>query len=144
MPFVQNTVPMMPNSSFVAGNMNGMNVAFGNMSMGQTQQAAPSQGGGDDDFGDFAAAPQSFSMGAPSIRADPLSKLVSLDGLSKNPNNNKQREWSTCEMGPLCLVLCISLTTSASLIQTIFSRQAKQWTSHGFWHGCYEQHSDSE
>ena len=91
-PFVQTTAPMMQSNGFVGGTMNSMNMAFGNMSMGQTQQAAPSQVGGDDDFGDFAAAPKSFSMGAPSIRADPLSKLVSLDGLSKNPNNNKQRE----------------------------------------------------
>ena len=88
--------------------MGSLNNAFGNMNMGQPamggmqqqqlQQpiasnvmgggamapspAAPTQAGGDDDeFGDFAdAAPTP----AKAVSSDPLSKLISLDGLSKN------------------------------------------------------------
>lgn len=86
-------------------NMAGMNNAFGNMSMQQQQQpmmnGAAAMGGfqqpmssgnvmasqpapapaNDDDFGDFEGASPSK---APATSSDPLSKLISLDGLSKN------------------------------------------------------------
>jgi hypothetical protein len=81
---------MMQNNNTMGGNMNNMNQAFGNMNIIQTLQPAPAVG--DNDFGDFSSAPRSFSTAAPTNRADPMSKLVSLDGLSKNPVN-KQRKW---------------------------------------------------
>jgi hypothetical protein len=105
MAFVQNAPPVMHNNNVLGGNMNSMNDAFGNMTMVQSQQATPSVG--DDDFGDFAVASKSFSNNAPSIRADPMSKLVSLDGLSKNPNN---REWFTLLPGRMRLRIVVSHT----------------------------------
>lgn len=76
-----------PNNA-MAGNMQNVATAFGNMTVGQTQQMqAPATT--DDEFGDFAdAGPKSPSAVLNSTPSDPLAKLVSLDGLSKNPRNN--------------------------------------------------------
>eukprot|EP00584_Thalassiosira_punctigera_P001472 CAMPEP_0172531710 /NCGR_PEP_ID=MMETSP1067-20121228/4996_1 /TAXON_ID=265564 ORGANISM="Thalassiosira punctigera, Strain Tpunct2005C2" /NCGR_SAMPLE_ID=MMETSP1067 /ASSEMBLY_ACC=CAM_ASM_000444 /LENGTH=689 /DNA_ID=CAMNT_0013316113 /DNA_START=108 /DNA_END=2177 /DNA_ORIENTATION=- len=79
--------------------MSAMNNAFGNMSM-QNQQgqmmspapaappavaSAPAPAADNDDFGDFEGAADPFSSAkSPEKSGDPLSKLISLDGLSKN------------------------------------------------------------
>jgi hypothetical protein len=88
-------------------NVNGVGDMFGSMSMGQ--QAPPMTNGGavmgmqqsmqapmpaddyDDDFGDFADAAPTKSQ--PVMSSDPLSKLISLDGLMKNEKKvNKMNE----------------------------------------------------
>lgn len=76
-----------PQSNTLTGNVQNVTNAFGNMNMGQPQQVqAPSTG--EDEFGDFAdAAPKTLATPI-SNPSDPFSKLVSLDGLSKNPRNN--------------------------------------------------------
>ena len=65
--------------------VNAMNNAFGNMTMSPTptatNNAAPPNN--NDDFGDFEDADPS-SAASPQKSSDPLSKLISLDGLSKN------------------------------------------------------------
>jgi hypothetical protein len=74
----------------MAGNVQNMATAFGNMTVGQTQQMqAPVAT--DDEFGDFAdAAPKSPPV-LKTNPSDPLAKLVSLDGLSKNPKHNARK-----------------------------------------------------
>jgi hypothetical protein len=77
-----------PNNG-MAGNpgMGGMNNAFGNMTMGTQPVPAAPVAAADDEFGDFAdAGPKSpVKMNS----SDPMAKLVSLDHLSKNPNQQK-------------------------------------------------------
>jgi hypothetical protein len=71
-----------------------MNNSFGNMSMSARSAVAntayglpPSAAADSDDFGDFEDAdPVSFKSAQKS--SDPLSKLISLDGLSKNPKKD--------------------------------------------------------
>ena len=92
------------------GNVNAVSDAFGSMNMGggQQQQQQPmgqpqvngtAGGDDDDDFGDFGGAGAS-SSGMPTAAAvaeskakDPLSGLINLDGLQKNPKmtNNLNR-----------------------------------------------------
>eukprot|EP00574_Skeletonema_japonicum_P006647 CAMPEP_0201713686 /NCGR_PEP_ID=MMETSP0593-20130828/433_1 /ASSEMBLY_ACC=CAM_ASM_000672 /TAXON_ID=267983 /ORGANISM="Skeletonema japonicum, Strain CCMP2506" /LENGTH=623 /DNA_ID=CAMNT_0048202863 /DNA_START=75 /DNA_END=1946 /DNA_ORIENTATION=+ len=79
----------------VGNNMNTMNDAFGNMNF-QSAPApaatmpAPATSGDDDDFGDFADAEPSAKSNVTS--SDPLSKLISLDGLSKNTKKQVKKE----------------------------------------------------
>lgn len=57
------------------------------------QYQQPQLSANDDDFGDFAAATaptKSVPMGASSSSSDPLSKLISLDGLSKNTARSQE------------------------------------------------------
>lgn len=88
---MQQNQGMMGNQQMGA-NMNAMNNAFGNMNV-QSQQmptatlAAPT-GGDDDDFGDFADAEPSAAK-TPAKSSDPLSSLISLDGLTKNVKKEK-------------------------------------------------------
>ena len=74
--------PMTTNS----GGMQNMTNAFGNMNVGHLQQADAV----DDGFGDFADAPPKSSPTKSSNPADPMAKLVNLDGLFKNPNKVKR------------------------------------------------------
>ena len=81
----------------VAGNsMNTINDAFGNMNF-QSAPAptpaalAPVATGDDDDFGDFADAEPS-SAKTTVTSSDPMSKLISLDGLSKNTKKEAKKE----------------------------------------------------
>lgn len=74
-------------------NMNTMSNAFGNMNM-QSQPmpaaaatAAPTATNNDDDFGDFADPSAAKSTVTSS---DPLSSLISLDGLTKNTKKEKK------------------------------------------------------
>jgi len=88
----------LPQTNVMGGNMQNVTNSFGNMSMGQPQPVqAPSVG--DDEFGDFAdAAPK-----APAVvnlnSSDPFSKLVSLDGLSKNPKSNPTNQVTNQNVG---------------------------------------------
>jgi hypothetical protein len=91
-----NSMTMMNNTpASAAGGMSGVTNAFGNMNMGggmQPQQATtmPAPAANDDDFGDFAAANVSTPAVATTMNSsDPLSKLINLDGLSKNPSAMK-------------------------------------------------------
>jgi hypothetical protein len=79
-----------------SGQLNAMNDVFGNMSL-QSQQmstapapvaAAPVADNGDD-FGDFEDAEPSAAK-SPVKSLDPLSKLISLDGLTKNPKKEEK------------------------------------------------------
>ncbi|KAG7350688.1 ENTH domain containing protein [Nitzschia inconspicua] len=86
-------VPMANNNT---GAISGVTNAFGNMNMGaaggmqQPQSTMPSVS--DDDFGDFStAAPSSAAPAATTNSSDPLSKLINLDGLSKNPSTMKAK-----------------------------------------------------
>lgn len=72
------------------GNGNTMNNAFGNMSMQNQQQqqipsmmSAPAPAADNDDFGDFEDADPTAAKST-IASSDPLSNLISLDGLSKN------------------------------------------------------------
>jgi hypothetical protein len=87
-----NTMSMMQQNQGMMGNqqmganMTAMNDAFGNMNMMSQQMpaatsAAPANN--DDDFGDFADADPSAAK-SPAKSSDPLSSLISLDGLTKN------------------------------------------------------------
>jgi len=82
----------------VGNNMNTMNDAFGNMNFQSAPTPAatmpvPTASGDDDDFGDFAdAEPSSAKTNVTS--SDPLSKLISLDGLSKNTKKEVKKETS--------------------------------------------------
>lgn len=115
--------------------MNNMTNAFGNMNMAQQpqpqmqqtpmmgapagggraqpqmQQQTPMMGGtalGDDDFGDFAdAAPKSTAAGN-SKPSDPMAKLVSLDGLSKN-TKNMPRKFASLGTAHYCLHVQLQL-----------------------------------
>ena len=92
--------------------MGNMSNAFGNMNITQGvgatgMQQLPNGGmpSNDDDFGDFTGASKMASpavgkmsmMGGHSMPSsssssgDPLSKLINLDSLSKNPSRNSQR-----------------------------------------------------
>ena len=76
--------------------VNAMNNAFGNMTMqSQPQQmptmTTPAPIAGNDDFGDFEDA-DPVSVKSPEKSSDPLSKLISLDGLSKNPKKEEKKE----------------------------------------------------
>lgn len=66
-----------------------MNTMNGGGMMGGIQQSFPTQmaatsGGGDDDFGDFEDAVPAAAAISSSTKSDPLNKLISLDGLTKN------------------------------------------------------------
>jgi hypothetical protein len=83
------TAPISNNS---AGSMPGITNAFGNMNMagGMQPQQPTMPADNDDEFGDFSAAQP--SLAAPAITmntSDPMSKLINLDGLSKNPSKMK-------------------------------------------------------
>jgi len=83
-----------------SSNMNTMNNAFGNMKFQSAPtpaaMPAPTASGDDDDFGDFAdAEPSSVKTNVTS--SDPLSKLISLDGLSKNTKKEVKKEPSKVE-----------------------------------------------
>jgi hypothetical protein len=86
--------------------MSGVENSFGNMTMGSplgvpVQQ--PSMPPPSDDFGDFSTATPSLAM--PTVYTntpDPMSKLINLGGLSKNPsrlNANANRQQMNNEMG---------------------------------------------
>jgi len=82
-------------------NMNTMNDAFGNMNFQSVPtpaatMPAPTASGDDDDFGDFADAEPS-SVKANVTSSDPLSKLISLDGLSKNTKKEVKKEPSNVQ-----------------------------------------------
>ncbi|KAL9180139.1 hypothetical protein ACHAXT_008109 [Thalassiosira profunda] len=64
--------------------MNGMNNAFGNMTMQNQQQMSAAPATDNDDFGDFAGAAESNVPNSPVKSSDPMANLISLDGLSKN------------------------------------------------------------
>lgn len=79
----------------------GSNVGVGNPGLGGGfNNSFSGGGGGDDDFGDFTSStaptpmptpvassmPRMAAPSMPSTTSDPLSKLISLDGLTKNPN----------------------------------------------------------
>ena len=95
--------PMMNNN---AGGMGGVTNAFGNMNMAGGMQQPPQQQpamaapSNDDDFGDFSTASKprlSMNTNTISNSSDPMSKLINLDGLSKNasamkPANNQQQQ----------------------------------------------------
>lgn len=87
----------------VSNNMNTMNDAFGNMNF-QSAPApaatmpAPATSGDDDDFGDFAGAEPSAKSNVTS--SDPMSKLISLDGLSKNTKKEVKKEPSFNNAAP--------------------------------------------
>ena len=88
--------------------MNSMNNAFGNMGLQNQQQRQmmptmatmppPAAVVDNDDFGEFEDA-DPISVKSAQKSSDPLSKLISLDGLSKNPkkevkNDNKPLDFS--------------------------------------------------
>jgi len=78
--------PGMGMTPMMGGNMSqGMNAMNNSGAMGGSMSAQPASTTTDDDFGDFSGA---RSGGAPSsassVPHDPMSKLISLDGLSKN------------------------------------------------------------
>jgi hypothetical protein len=86
---IQQTQGMVGNQQMGA-EMNSMNTAFGNINV-QSQQiptiTAPTNN--DDDFGDFADAEPSATKST--LKAsDPLSSLISLDGLTKNVKKEKK------------------------------------------------------
>jgi len=77
-----------------ANNMSAMNNAFGNMSMQQPSAPAPTvtNNNDDDDFGDFDDGQAQTNTSQPSNSSnngDPLSRLISLDSLTKNANKPK-------------------------------------------------------
>ena len=88
--------PSQPPAAAAGSNMNTMNGAFGNMNFQSAPSpaatmSAPTASGDDDDFGDFAdAEPSSAKLNVTS--SDPLSKLISLDGLSKNTKKEVKKE----------------------------------------------------
>ena len=86
--------PMMNNNNN-AGGMSNVANAFGNMNMAggvQPQQQQPAMAG-DEDFGAFSAAKPSMSTPAVTMNSsDPMSKLINLDGLSKNPSAMKPQQ----------------------------------------------------
>lgn len=96
-----NTMNMMQQNQGMMGNqqmganMNAMNNAFGNMNVQSQQMPAATSsapaGGDDDDFGDFAGAEPSASK-SPAKSSDPLSSLISLDGLTKNVKKEKKAD----------------------------------------------------
>lgn len=75
----------------MGSNMNAVNNGFGNMNLQSNQIApAPAPNNDDgDDFGDFEDAEPS-SVKAPKTSSDPLSKLISLDGLTKNTKKEEK------------------------------------------------------
>ena len=88
---------MSQNQGMMGGNtMNAMNNAFGNMNMqsqtmpaAATTTAAPTATNNDDDFGDFTDADPSAAKSTVTS-SDPLSSLISLDGLTKNTKKEKK------------------------------------------------------
>jgi hypothetical protein len=99
--FGAQTQQQQPVNPMMGGNTNAFN-AFGNTMpqqgmintmngggmMGGVQQSFPTMpatsGGGDDDFGDFEDAVPAAAATSSSTKSDPLNKLISLDGLTKN------------------------------------------------------------
>jgi hypothetical protein len=80
-----------PMNNHTAGAMMGVTNAFGNMTMGASGGMQPQQSSmsaqNEDDFGDFSTATTSLAMPTVSMnKSDPMSKLINLDGLSKNPS----------------------------------------------------------
>jgi hypothetical protein len=87
--------PMMNGTNNAVG-ISGVTNAFGNMNMAggmqQPQQPTMAPSANDDDFGDFSAAkPPSFAPAPSMSSSDPMSKLINLDGLSKNPSAMKPK-----------------------------------------------------
>lgn len=90
---MQQNQGMMMGNQQMGANMNAMNNAFGNMNM-QNQQmptTTPAAPANDDDFGDFAGADSSNAK-SPEKSSDPLSSLISLDGLTKNVKKEKKTD----------------------------------------------------
>lgn len=81
-----------------AANMNTMNDAFGNMNFqsapAPAAMAAPTPSGDNDDFGDFEDAEPSSTTKSNVTSSDPISKLISLDGLSKNVKKEVKKDES--------------------------------------------------
>ncbi|KAL7452132.1 hypothetical protein ACHAWC_003875, partial [Mediolabrus comicus] len=75
-------------------NMNTMNDAFGNMNFQSAPAAAPTPSGDNDDFGDFEDAEPSSTAKSNATSSDPISKLISLDGLSKNVKKEVKKDES--------------------------------------------------
>ena len=92
---MQQNPGMMMGNQQMGTNMNVMNNAFGNMNMNmQNQQmpaAIPVAPSNDDDFGDFAGA-DSSNVKSTVKSSDPLSSLISLDGLTKNVKKEKKTD----------------------------------------------------
>lgn len=95
----------MPQPTFDAFNsapppsMSTMNNTFGNMSMSTghammnatTNSAPVATAVGNEDFGDFEDAHDPFFVTTPQNSSDPLSKLISLDGLTKKPKKEESK-----------------------------------------------------
>merc|ERR1711935_1056256 len=83
----------MMNNNMMNNNMAGMGNAFNNMSVGTATPAGGMQqptmsASNDDDFGDFEAAKgPSFSPTMQKASSNPMSGLINLDSLSKNPSS---------------------------------------------------------
>jgi hypothetical protein len=81
---------MMNNQTVTGVGLSGVTSAFGNMNVGGGMPVQQATASIDDDFGDFAAANVSTPAVAKTMNSsDPMSKLINLDGLSKNPSKNK-------------------------------------------------------
>merc|ERR1711865_1206405 len=92
-----NSMNMMNNNGIANNSVTGMQNAFGTMNVGSNTPAGNMQqfqpqslpGLNDDDFGDFADAKKdaSFSVSSKTTKSsNPMSGLINLDGLSKNPS----------------------------------------------------------
>lgn len=86
-----NNSAMINGSSSNNDGLKGIGSAFGNMNVGtgltQQSQQPPMAAANDDDFGDFSdAKADSASLAKTTNSSDPMSKLINLDGLSKNPS----------------------------------------------------------
>lgn len=87
--FMMNGGMMQQQSMGMSGMTGGNNniMSGGNTLQQKTQQ---SSGGDDDDFGDFADGTKS-SQGGGASAGDPMSKLISLDGLTNNKKKNESK-----------------------------------------------------
>ena len=92
-----NSMNMMNNNGIANNSVTGMQNAFGTMNVGSNTPAGNMQqfqpqslpGLNDDDFGDFADAKKDASISVSSKTtksSNPMSGLINLDGLSKNPS----------------------------------------------------------
>ena len=86
---MMNSNMMNNNNNNINNNMAAVGNAFGNMNVGapaggMQQPAMPASN--DDDFGDFEAAKVNMPAIATKSSSNPMSGLINLDGLSKNPS----------------------------------------------------------
>jgi hypothetical protein len=79
-------IGVMQGNSYSTSNTNAMS-GGGASTMSVRNKVNQSSGADDDDFGDFSSAGAS----APAKSSDPLSKLISLDGLSKNSKKGEDK-----------------------------------------------------